>query len=872
MYFFDQPTRLKKKRVRRSTLDLIGPNEEDATTDSKDQSDEPKELSGEVKEEDKPETSAAVFSLKDQNMMDMYRRTAPQLLCELAHVLSQHKWSDEGRTPHGLVNILSYTWQELTAGARLHTSQHTDKQTTSQSMDLTPRPLSANQKREREAAPSEVKPQLGSKVRMKKRKSRSCKADSSACISFSILNQSSKDQDCIIYHQETPSTEDIHTFTWAVKRLQSVKSPLKAQTVEQDLLLLRHYGDTQSKPKNTPRPITLFSCIPRIPEVKMLGSQRQKLHYRINDGSSFIYYPSGCVAVCQSFSGLPCGGFYTNVFTESESPVIIATITVFGRGTVKHRHSSAISAVWDQEGGLIFDKGNITKEWSWHSGYPKKKIVIQVSDTISLDLFSNNCDMLNFRCDNELVQLPLHAVTNSNTTNKMPYLQSNIRFISDIAQELLPAPSPCIDNISLPETRMSMCSRDVQWMVKDLDRPEEAPSLWRREGRAVRELRKIQQRAQCTLDTWMDFYCVAIGIRCPDMQRMPDVPPRSRLKREVQSAALPSLNSPETVQLQDNGPQQRYLSAPGQRQQESSPKISRLQTFATPQKKQTKEECPITQIGPLQFYGIITRESVILPEDPDQQTTCVPYALPFTPIAPVTQCPVLLRAALSGEGSRKRCCCSPSQIPLLADLEYDIFIMGQPAHSHQMLIVWVTCQNPYPHNAPVRDPLEQLYRRKNKHRTMPCTQSQMDSFRLVKYEISVPKPCYEAQKVLLQQRHNAAPGMVLMYIKGKLLFIGYIAYSDSSCPFKDLEKKISKARGDYRLGLSLPPDFKFSDKVDTDAKDTPQDTKIGFSAEEIENIPLKGPETTRQPPKDSYHKPKKKESSTRFLHNPVKTK
>ncbi|XP_072290533.1 FYVE, RhoGEF and PH domain-containing protein 6-like [Eucyclogobius newberryi] len=153
-------------------------------------------------------------------------------------------------------------------------------------------------------------------------------------------------------------------------------------------------------------------------------------------------------------------------------------------------------------------------------------------------------------------------------------------------------------------------------------------------------------------------------------------------------------------------------------------------------------------------------------------------------------------------------------MPLLKDSEYDLFVLGQPPHSHQMLIVCVTCQNLYP-PAPGGDAPEQLYRSRNEHRMTPCAQSQVDSFRLVRYEISIPRPCYEAQKSLLQQRHNAAPGTVLMYIKGKLVFIGYIDYSDQSCPIRDIEIQISKARGDYRSGLFLPPDFKFRDKIET---------------------------------------------------------
>lgn len=47
-----------------------------------------------------------------------------------------------------------------------------------------------------------------------------------------------------------------------------------------------------------------------------------------------------------------------------------------------------------------------------------------------------------------------------------------------------------------------------------------------------------------------------------------------------------------------------------------------------------------------------------------------------------------------------------------------------------------------------------------------------------------------------------------MYMGGTLLFIGYV-FSAHSCSEKDLLKQISSIRVDYRLGVSLPSDYKF---------------------------------------------------------------
>lgn len=53
----------------------------------------------------------------DEYPLDAYKHAAPRLLKELSWLLLQYKWAEEGCIPHGLVNILSYSWRDLTAGA-----------------------------------------------------------------------------------------------------------------------------------------------------------------------------------------------------------------------------------------------------------------------------------------------------------------------------------------------------------------------------------------------------------------------------------------------------------------------------------------------------------------------------------------------------------------------------------------------------------------------------------------------------------------------------------------------------------------------------------------------------------------------------------
>lgn len=47
-----------------------------------------------------------------------------------------------------------------------------------------------------------------------------------------------------------------------------------------------------------------------------------------------------------------------------------------------------------------------------------------------------------------------------------------------------------------------------------------------------------------------------------------------------------------------------------------------------------------------------------------------------------------------------------------------------------------------------------------------------------------------------------------MYVRGKLLFVGHV-FDAHSCSARDLQMQISRTRVDYRLGRSLPSDYKF---------------------------------------------------------------
>ncbi|XP_042157765.1 uncharacterized protein LOC112219161 [Oncorhynchus tshawytscha] len=825
-------------------------------------------------DERNPEAAAVPADwLDDMDPMDAYKHMAPQLLSELGSVLLQYEGSEEGCIPHGLVNVLNYSWKDLTAGAvyvkpswKLGVGSGDGgkprKSKGFMNFDETLRQMAGKRKTKQKPSKvengSERQPQE-SNLRKRSSVSHAQKAHVATTISFSISSKTYEEQGWIVQpkeptHEEPQWTKLCH---WVVERLQLARIPIKQTTEQAESGLnkppiLRHYGDAKPHFKHQKKTGGGSGGggktwpYPQIPEVNQedQDSPRQKLHYRINDGSSFLYYPSGFVAVCQSHSGLSCGGFYTNVFSDQLSAVTLASITAVGRGTVTHPLSGTVTAVWDQRGGMTCDpEGAVTKEWTWQIGV-KERIVIQVSDQISVRMLSGTCTTLSFKSQNESVQLPLSPLPNITPTKEAACLQTEGAFTSLAAQELsLSKKHQKNQGQTIDTKRVSVRSSEVLQVTREVEKLEGTCLFRRGGGRAGRELKRLQRRICNILDDWLEFYRVSTGIKCPYMERMSDGPMRPRLKREGQSAALPSLH-PTTGRsdcsrgLPEEGSAALHVSTrhlppasdvllPG-----STHKLS--WTFSP--KKQGKEgrEEPLhfTQSGTFRVHSNVRLESVVIPRcSPELRLTAqLPHytsSSPSTPYPLYSPCPAQLRAVLLGlEGRTHRLCrCSTRTMPVLTDQEYDAFIWGQPPHSEQILVVCVTPlhQTPLAPHIPLlpnEDILELLYERMNKNRTMPCTQSQLDSFRLVRYELSTGKTCPATHNALLQQRHNAAPGMFLMYIRGKLLFADYI-FNGYSCSVRDLHKQISKTRGDYRQGQSLPSDYKFSAQVKSPAVGNP---------------------------------------------------
>ncbi|XP_012875319.1 PREDICTED: uncharacterized protein C3orf20-like [Dipodomys ordii] len=166
-------------------------------------------------------------------------------------------------------------------------------------------------------------------------------------------------------------------------------------------------------------------------------------------------------------------------------------------------------------------------------------------------------------------------------------------------------------------------------------------------------------------------------------------------------------------------------------------------------------------------------------------------------------CPVVLRQTLCGK-EEDTCRCSPYSIPEVTDLEYDNLINNQLASTDQIIIVYVFSAKEKDKHI---EEVTKVYRELNRSRTMPCIQSHLDPFRLLKYNILSASKFTGSDCPLLVQRHNITPGIFLMYIQGKLVFANFI-FNGYSTSAKDLQKQIVKTKNDYRMGYFLPKDYR----------------------------------------------------------------
>lgn len=787
------------------------------------------------------------------NPFDDYKYVAPTLLYELGKLL-QFFSQYEIIFPQGVVNVLNYSWQELIEGA-VYTKKHcqsSKKMTTDTSMapeesdykapgaSTVPPETVDNVKHIKNKANATLlehgKEKAGQEFAQSKptgnRSPQNFASHVPVTISFSMSSRVCEDKGWIFETKDSKSEEMEWRglFAWALERLQLAQIQINKQLSSLNdngfnkPVILQHYGGTKKnlilKQKKNSKPVfVLMNGKPHIPEIRRDNPSLQKLHYALIDGSSMVYYPTGQLAVCQSHSGLSYGGLYTNIFSPDEN--ILGTFTPFGHGSVFLPDSNCYILHYNQTGGVMSDKeGETIKEWDW----PKKgklpdPITLQVNEYLSIRISGQFAISLSYKWQHEFVRLSLSPLQDipPPQAEDLGQLITNENFSSRTAKEMAKGNRKKAKEKDLK--RSTKKTTILSELVKTLEIPEDhiSPS---NDVSAATELRRLQRKIRNIAEDWMEHYRLASGLDSPHIQRMSDAPPKTSRKRKVQSATSFPITTPvpktqpvietETRNIpskEGSQPYGRFLSAPVRAhftrwdtpRSSASPRPSSLSS--------TKKEH--TSADPI-FSKSVSSLNVV--------SKSVPETALSVPVGILEQdseklwhtshytCPVVLQKVLLGEEGGI-CRCSNHQIPYVTDLEFDQLVNNKFLPSEQIIVICVVSSlDSGEQHRP--DVLDQLYEKKNKYRSMPCMQSRLDSFRLLKYDINNCNLCTGHKDPLLVQRHNTAPGMFLMYICGKLMFANYIlnGYSRS---IKDLQKQIVKTRNEYQTGNHLPSDFKF---------------------------------------------------------------
>ncbi|XP_032761974.1 uncharacterized protein C3orf20 homolog isoform X2 [Rattus rattus] len=132
-----------------------------------------------------------------------------------------------------------------------------------------------------------------------------------------------------------------------------------------------------------------------------------KLHYTFYDGSSFVYYPSGNIAMLQ----IPtcCRGKPITCLFNDIPNIFLAVFNAEGLGCVYYnlKNSCPYVLVLDEEGGITNDqKGYIVHKWSWASKTETLlSLEYKVNEQMKLTVLGQDSISVTFTSMNETVTL-----------------------------------------------------------------------------------------------------------------------------------------------------------------------------------------------------------------------------------------------------------------------------------------------------------------------------------------------------------------------------------------------------------------------------------------------------------------------------------
>lgn len=595
-------------------------------------------------------------------------------------------------------------------------------------------------------------------------------------------------------------------------------------------VVVRYYGDAKKEAMNKYRksPVKIESPVGKGGKIRIpnIGDDRnegkQLMQATIHDGTSFVYYPSGRPAIMFTYAGYGRPGYYMIAYDEGANPRMLACFTPSGKGVCFSNTGKIIRFLATAKGGHCTDaEGNVIQRWKWPMGNVKlaSPVVIQLNNHLVFRCYSQTSMSIVFNCQKETAKFSILPYPGAVEKEDNEQLLTGIMFTSRAAKELMRIFAP------KPKTKQRGKQKKVKAHIAEIQKLLEFPDKLQYEHESERDLARLQRKAKNLVEDWMEHYRVTIGLTSPDISKMKDRPTFTDHRRNIQSARSSDRVPPSqraVVQGLDLATDRRIRapSAPlvlSRIPQKDSPvatarksAVASVVKFDDEPKEIGDDDISPTALAVLerltQSAGRRSTRSTrtSLSSAPlSRQVTSMSH-IDLSPVK--VHCPIAIQQQLLGL-ERPSCRCSRHFIPQLTDIEFEEFVQIEASESQLIVISVISSLFPYVNAA--EDMLEEIYVNQNRNRTKPCVQGRSDTFRILQYDINTAAEGSNHTQPLLLTRHNVVPGMILMYMAGKLLFCDHI-FNGYGNARKDFKKQVMKTRLQAMQGFSLPKDFRFS--------------------------------------------------------------
>ncbi|XP_048213987.1 uncharacterized protein C3orf20-like isoform X2 [Perognathus longimembris pacificus] len=475
-----------------------------------------------------------------KSLFEEYKLTAPEILYELGKSLQTHA-EYKMSIPVGIVNLMNCSWQDLIENTYKCVSTPTtlkqDKALQGDSssntiIDSNNLKVNNNPKEEFHKENHLVKvkrPHIEPNKSLGKmsfvsnsQSSQMCQESNfSAVIHFSLSSKICLENGWIS-HRPYSKLEILQWKTLlsaAVKRLQVAIIQIKSEEAKlkregfNKQLILRHYNDPeQEEIESSPQSSQSFFWLellekrPQMPTVREPDPEKRKFHYALVDGSSLIYYPSGRLAVCQSYSDLPWGGMYTNIFSDLPDPVILGTFTPFGCGSISFPNRKIIAMMFNQNGGMVTSRnGYIIREWMWPSkGKLEVPVEVGVNNFITVKISGRFAITLVYRWHPKSLKLSLAPVKHKS----LPVCLADM-------------PTGSADQLITSTIDSSMDISPMHDLVTSI------------------KLRRLQRKAKHIFAHWLNYYRFSLGMELINLCKTPELPQKVIIKRKDPLTTVP---------------------------------------------------------------------------------------------------------------------------------------------------------------------------------------------------------------------------------------------------------------------------------------------------------------------------------------------